>query len=129
VVLTGDLKERQGKPVQIGEVLFEVAPEKLWVEINVPEARITDVAVGQKGRLATAANPGEYLEFQVERINRVAEVVDQQNVFKVRARLLQAAPRLRPGIDGVAKIEVGRTNYAWVWGRPLINWLRMKLWI
>lgn len=35
---------------------------------------------------------------------------------------------LRPGMEGVAKIEVGRKPYAWLWTRDMVRWVRMKLW-
>jgi hypothetical protein len=59
----------------------------------------------------------------------MAEVVNQRNVFKVRARLTETYPWMRPGMEGVAKVEVGEKHYAWVWTRKLNNWLRMKLWL
>ncbi len=81
------------------------------------------------GTLASVAHPGDYIEFEVERINPVAEVVDQKNVFEVRVHLLQTRPWLRPGMKGVAKVEVGRRTYASLWTRKAVNWVRMKLWI
>jgi len=129
-VLSGDLKRQLGAPVQTGQVLFEVAPlTQQWAELAVPEDRIRDIHPGQQGTLAGVAHPGDYLRFEVERINPIAEVVQQHNVFKVRAKLRGNRPWLLPGMEGVAKVEVGRASYAWLWTRQLVHWLRMKLWI
>ena len=76
-----------------------------------------------------ASYPARRIGFIVERINPVAEVVEKRNVFKVRVRLLQRLPWMRPGMEGVAKVHVGRRRYIWLWTRKLVNWLRMKLWI
>ena len=65
----------------------------------------------------------------VERINPAAEVVNNRNVFKVRAKLLDTQPWLRPGMEGVAKVTVDKRPYAWLWSRKVVNWIRMKLWI
>jgi len=128
-VMSGDLKRRIGAPVKTGDVLFEVAPlELLRATLSVPEDDIAEVRRGQHGELA-ASDPGRRVGFVVERINPVAEVVDQRNVFKVRVRLLEIEPWMRPGMEGVAKITVGRRRYAWLWTRRLVNWLRMKLWL
>ncbi len=135
LVLTGDLKKQKGAPVEKGKVLFEVAPLKsLRAELSVPEDRIADVQVRQKGELATASDPGKRIKFIVERINPVAEVVEQRNVFKVRVQLLgideQTKQRIKPGLEGVAKITIPpKRTYAWLWTHRMVNWLRMKLWI
>ncbi len=135
-VVSDDLKRQLGAPVQTGDVLFEIAPlHTLRAVLQVPEDRMTDLlATGGDGKiaggtLASVAHPGDYIEFEVERVNPVAEVVDQKNVFEVRVRLLQTRPWLRPGMKGVAKVEVGRRAYASLWTRKAVNWVRMKLWI
>jgi biotin carboxyl carrier protein len=136
-VVSGDLRRRVGSPVAKGDVLFEVARlDDLRAELEVPEHRIADLAdlanaerAPARGRLASVAHPGDSIEFEVEQVSPVAEVIDQRNVFRVRVRLLQQRPWLRPGMKGVAKIEIGRRSYASLWTRPLVAWLRMKLWI
>lgn len=132
VVIAGDLKRQIGAPVATGDVMFEVAPlQAIRAEVMVPEDRVNDLLdeQDQQGRLATAAFPGRYLDFTVERVNPVAEVVEQRNVFRVRARLTEVPQGLAPGMEGVAKINVGRRSYLYLWTRDLANWIRMKLWI
>ena len=130
VVVKGDLKRQIGAPVKTGDVLFEVAPlEGLRAELAVPEDQVADLEVGQEGELATTSFPDVRTRFVVERINPVAEMVEQRNVFKVRARLVDRDPRMRPGMEGVAKVDIGRRRYLWIWTRPIVNWVRMKLWI
>ena len=110
--------------------MFEVAPlESLRAELSVSEDDVPDLAVGQEGELATASFPEQRIKFKVERINPVAEVVDQRNVFKVRVVLGERPAWMRPGMEGVSKVYIGRHSYAWIWTRPAINWVRMKLWI
>jgi multidrug resistance efflux pump len=133
-VITGDLKRQIGAKVETGNMLFEVAPlEALRAELSIPEDQIAEVALSQKGELATATYPDRRIEFQVERINPVAEVVKDQNVFKVRATLppdlLKEHSWARPGMEGVAKVHLGRKPYGELWTRKLVNWVRMQLWI
>ena len=128
-VVEGDLKRQIGAPVKMGDVLFEVTPlESLRAVLHVREDQITDVQVGQRGRLATASYPAQRIAFEVERVNPIAEVVKQKNVFKVRVRLLELYPWMRPGMEGVAKIDLAKRSYAWIWTRKIVNWVRMKLW-
>jgi biotin carboxyl carrier protein len=130
IVVKGDLKHQIGAPVKTGDVLFEVCPlESLRAQLMVPEDLIFDIEVGCEGKLATASYPGQSIKFVVERINPMAEVVNQRNVFKVRVRLLEAYPWMRPGMEGVAKVSVGKRRYIWIWTRKITNWIRMKLWL
>ncbi|MHC4083830.1 MAG: HlyD family efflux transporter periplasmic adaptor subunit [Planctomycetota bacterium] len=130
IVVKGDLKRQIGAPVKTGDVLFEVCPlESLRAQLMVPEDLIFDIEVGQEGKLATASYPGQPIKFVVERINPMAEVVNQRNVFKVRVHLLETYPWMRPGMEGVAKVSVGKRRYIWIWTRKITNWIRMKLWL
>ena len=133
-VVVGDLDRRTRTPVKAGETLFEVADlNSLEADLAVPEDRIADVRIGQEGELATTGDPAGRIRFLTERINPVAEVVGNRNVFKVRVRLLDgriesASASLRPGMEGVARIRIDRRPYGVLWTRSLLNWLRMKLW-
>jgi biotin carboxyl carrier protein len=130
VVVKGDLKREIGAPVKVGDVMFEVCPlESLRAQLMVPEDVIYDIEVGQEGYLATASYPGHRIKFVVERINPIAEVVNQRNVFKVRVQLLETHSWMRPGMEGVAKVSVGKRRYVWIWTRKIVNWIRMKLWL
>jgi hypothetical protein len=129
-VVEGDLKRRIGAPVKTGDVLFEVTPlDSLRAVLHVAEDQITDIRVGQRGYLATASYPGQRIGFEVERVNPIAEIVKQENIFKVRVRLSELYPWMRPGMEGVAKIDIDKRPYAWIWTRKIINWVRMKLWL
>ncbi len=130
VVARGDLESQLGTPLKAGDVLFEVAQlDSLNAVVSVPDNEVADLAVGQRGGLVTASYPGVPIAIEVTRIDPIAEVVNQRNVFNVHVRLLASPEWLRPGMRGVARIEVGRRSIAWVWTHRLVNWVRMKLWI
>jgi len=107
----------------------------LEAELEVDEADIGDVAVGDRGSLAAASHPGHYLDFEVVRISPVAEVVEQRNVFRVTVKLLDSNDLsttrrwAKPGVEGLAKIDKGQRPYIAIWTKDLIEWVRMKLWI
>lgn len=129
IVIKGDLKRQIGAPVKTGDVLFEITPiESLRAELLVPEDEIIDISVGLEGHLATVSYPAQRIKFVVERINPMAEVVNDRNVFKVRVQLLETRQWMRPGMEGVAKVSIGKRRYIWIWTRKVVNWLRMKLW-
>ncbi len=132
VVVEGDLKRRVGQAVTKGDAMFEIAQlDNLRARLEVPEDMIADVKEGQSGYLATAAEPGKYYRFEVDRIEPMAQVKEQKNIFSVRVKLLKPpadSRNLLPGTAGMAKIDAGEASYAWIWTRQAVNWLRMKLW-
>ncbi|MEM7576863.1 MAG: HlyD family efflux transporter periplasmic adaptor subunit [Planctomycetota bacterium] len=128
-VVVGDLRQQVGAPVRRGDVLFEVAPlDQQRAEMLVADADITEVAEGMTGTLAAASEPGDPIGFTIETIHPIAEVIDGGNVFRLKLRLDASREWLRPGIEGVANIDVGQRAAGWVWTRDARNWLRLKLW-
>jgi RND family efflux transporter MFP subunit len=129
VVVMGDLSQALGSPVEQGEVLFEIAPLDAYrLVLEVDERDVAQVAEGQRGKLVLVAEPGEALPFAVEKIVPVSDARDGRNFFRVEARLERTPERLRPGMEGVAKIEVGRRRLAAIWTRSAVDWARLALW-
>lgn len=129
IVVRGDLSQSLGSPIERGDVLFEVAPlDGYRIILEVDERNISDVAVGQLGRLTLSALPRKPLPLVVERLTPVATAEDGRNFFRVEARPDGPMPDLRPGMEGVAKIEVGERRLIWIWTHSLVDWLRLWLW-
>lgn len=129
VVVTGDLSQALGSPVERGQVLFEIAPLDAYrVVLQVDERDIADVTVGQRGQIVLAANPSDPIGFSVEKLTPVSTAREGRNYFRVEARLDRTPERLRPGMEGVGKIEVDRRLLVWIWLRPAVDWVRLFLW-
>ena len=115
----------------MGEQMFEIAPlHKLHVLIHVSESDIDLIDKNMTGQLATRSQPGESLDLIVERIIPLAGPVDAENVFQVRAVLTipKEVTWLRPGMTGLAKIDVGDRPVHWIITHRLIDKLRLWLW-
>lgn len=129
VVVSGDLSQSLGAPVERGQVLFEVAPLDVYrVILEVDEYDIDGVRDGQQGTLVLAATPGRPVAFTVEKITPVSTAREGRNFFRVEARLQAPPGRLRPGMEGVGKIEVDRRLLLWIWTDDLVDWLRLTVW-
>ncbi|HMR33662.1 MAG TPA: HlyD family efflux transporter periplasmic adaptor subunit [Geminicoccus sp.] len=129
VVVAGDLSRSIGSTVRRGEVLFQVAPLDAYrVRLGVDESQIADIHVGQRGSLLTTSLPTEPFAIEVEQITPVAEARDGRTVFQVEANLESPSAALRPGMEGIAKIDIGERRLVWIWSRTLIDWLRLKAW-
>lgn len=129
IVVTGDLSQQVGAPVETGKKLFEIAPLASYrVILQVDERDIRQVAVGQPGRLVMTGIAGEAMDFSVGKVTPVATAQDGRNFFRVEAVLSDASTRLRPGMEGVSKVDVGRRSLWWILTHSLTDWLRLSLW-
>lgn len=129
IVVSGDLSQMLGAPIQRGQVLFEIAPlDSYRIMIEVDEREISRVSLGQTGTLALAGLPGEPLTFEVGQITPISETVDGRNYFRVEAALTSSSELLRPGMEGIGKIFIEKRKLLWIWTRDFIQWLRFWIW-
>lgn len=129
LIVSGDLSQSLGAPVERGDVLMEVAPLKEYrVVLAVDEGDIFTVKEGQHGQLALASVPGTVFPFMVDKITPVATAAEGRNTFRVEARLTGSSEALRPGMDGAGKVEVGQRKLIWIWTHKLTNWLQLLAW-
>ena len=129
IVVKGDLSQQLGSPVEVGKVLFEVAPLDSWrVVLKVDERDIGFVQVGAPGNLVLSSLPGAVWPFRVRKLTPIAVAEEGRNHFRVEAELGAQAPRLSPNMEGVGKIDAGRRSLLWTWTRPLVAWMRLTWW-
>jgi hypothetical protein len=129
LIVAGDLSQMIGASATRGQVLFEIAPLTGYrVILSVDERQIGAIKVGQTGNLVTTALPSEPFKFVVEKLIPIAEVKDGKNTFRVEGRITDASGGLRPGMEGVAKIDVESRLLIWIWSKPFVDWLRIALW-
>jgi multidrug resistance efflux pump len=130
VLVSGDVSQLVGSPVEEGEVMFEVAPlGDFRVALQVEEGDISYLEPGQEGRFAPTGLAGRTVPFTVTKLTSVTANEDGKNVFRVEAELGQGAPdTLRPGMEGIAKVEIDRRSQLWIWTRGLRDWFSLFLW-
>ncbi len=128
-IVSGDLNQSLGSPVELGDILFEVAPLNQYrIVLEVSERDMAGVKTGLPGRIRIAAMPGDPVDFQVEQIVPLAVSDDGGSYFRVEAQLDREVPQLRPGMEGVARIEVGDRKLIWIWTHNLFSRLRLWFW-
>lgn len=129
LIVSGDLSQAIGGAIGRGQVLFEVAPlDDYRVVIMVDERFIADLREGQTGQMLASALPDTPYPIVVQTITPVAEVRNGRNMFRVEGRVTATATRLRPGMEGIAKVEIDRRLLASTWARPILDWLRLAVW-
>lgn len=128
LVVTGDWVQQVGAPAELGKEMFEIAAEGYRVVLHVPERDIARVRTGQRGVLRLAGQPQAGHDFELSRVTATASVQDGVNGFRAEAAWVGETPALSPGMQGVAKVVVGRSNLLTIWTRESVAWLRLKLW-
>lgn len=130
MVVSGDLSQQLGEAVKRGQELFKMSPldgYRLWLDVE--DRQINDVAVGQTGRVTLASMPDRQIPFTVTRVVPLAQVQEGQTVFRLEASLApQASVTLRPGMEGVGRIDVDERRYVWIWTHGFADWVRLKWW-
>jgi len=129
LVVSGDLHQSLGAGVKRGQVLFEISPLNAYrVVLEVDEVDIGNVAIGHTGTLLLSSIPGEEYPFTINQLTPIVVSREGRSYFRVEALLGRTSERLRPGMEGVAKIDAGRRKLVWIGTHKLIDWLRLTLW-
>jgi multidrug efflux pump subunit AcrA (membrane-fusion protein) len=131
VVVKGDLSQQLGAPLEMGKTLFELAPLASWrVMLKVDERDVARVQPGQGGELVLTGAPGQRWQFTVKAVTPVSVVEEGRNYFRAEAELANsdAASKLRPNMEGVAKVAVGERSLLWVWTHRFTDWVSVAWW-
>lgn len=129
IVVSGDLSQSLGSAVKRGQTLFEIAPlNEYRVILEVDESDITGVQQGQQGELMLASLPGEVFPLVIGHLTPVTTSREGRSFFRVEATLGGPTGRLRPGMEGIGKIDVGSRKLIWQWTHKMLDWFRLTFW-
>ncbi|GIW73692.1 MAG: hypothetical protein KatS3mg103_0214 [Phycisphaerales bacterium] len=134
VVVSPDIANLPGRLVPVGEPLLTIAQaEAMHLELELPEHRVGDVRPGMAVRFASHARPESPLHAAIEHVEAAATERMGRPVFLAQARLepshADGAHRLRPGMEGVAMIELGRKPNAQLLLERALDFARLRFWI
>ncbi len=132
VVLSGYWHDKVGGVLEQGKPMFEISSIKqLLAIVRVEESDIDliDLDLRQDGQLATRSVPEEKFDIIVSRIVPMATPIEGTNVFEVRCEIKDPAKWLRPGMEGLARVNVGDRRIIWILTHRIINTVRLWLWL
>lgn len=130
VIIQGDLSRSLGAPVSIGDLLFQVAPlDQYRAMLRIKETDIRFIKEGQKGELKLAALPNSVFEMSLSKSSPLFFEEDNQIIYLAEADFPEEKlDRLRPGMEGVMQVNVGRYSLGWVLSHHFVDWLRVIAW-
>jgi multidrug efflux pump subunit AcrA (membrane-fusion protein) len=146
IVTTWDVQQKLfGRPVEVGEVLMEIAQtDGDWqLEVKMPEHRIGDVSEAKAAfdaegksmdvKYVLASNPKLDYEDELSSISLTADGEGEQGSFvKIRVPISDASRKalgnqLRPGTSAKAKAHCGRRAVGYVLFRDLVNFVHQRV--
>ena len=131
IVVEGDLSELQGVALNKGDVLFKISKlEEMYAELEVGENDIHEIARGKIGEIAFVSQPQIKYPFRIDKINPVAIAENEKgNIFLVRSVFPEGMSEWwRPGMSGVAKINIEKRNILWILTHRTVDFFRIHLW-
>jgi multidrug efflux pump subunit AcrA (membrane-fusion protein) len=130
VVIHGDLRKRVGDRLMEGEPVFQIASPTGWkLELEIPEHAVGHIQPGLSGRFASFARPEWADAFEIVRVEPAAQLRREKNVFIAEATVRDGGNWVRPGMEGVARVEIGARPIRWVALHRVIEYLRLRLWL
>lgn len=135
-LVSGNLRDRVGASVKLGEELFRIAPlERMSAVVKLDESDLLldasgkpFIGPGTRGEIATRSNPGVGFGLTVQRVVPLAQAEEGKNRFEVWTTLDQPAPWMRPGMEGVVRLDSGRRSLLWIGTRRVTDTLRTWFW-
>ena len=114
VILSGSLEHSEGASVEMGKILYEVAPlDSLKIEVSIPADEIAYAKTGQRARVWIDGLESESIVGQITRIHPRSQLGDGKNVFIAEVTVENPHERLRPGMHGHARIDCSARPLAW----------------
>jgi hypothetical protein len=129
-LISGNLNYKLNAPVKQGDVLYEISSLQGYrILLEVAESDIRFLAPGQRGNLQLRSLPQQSIGIRVTRILPVPVRAQNARSYLAEATLGADVAGLQPGMEGVAKIEVGKSPLAWIVFHHLVDWLRVQWWL
>lgn len=130
VVVGGDLRSAVGSILALGDPLYELARDEDWMlEIDLPQHTLDEASGATTGAFSSFANPQDRHSVEIARVRPAAEHREQRIVFVAEARLAHDEGFVRPGMEGVVSLEVGRRPVWWILSHRAIDYLRSHFWL
>ena len=129
LIISGDLSQRLGAPLEAGEELFRLVPSDAYrVILQVDERDMPYLEATQRGRVLMHSASQTPIAFGIAHVVPLAVSRDGATFFRVEATLEDPPQTIRPGMEGVGKIDVGQRSLGWLASHRIIDWLRIRLW-
>jgi biotin carboxyl carrier protein len=132
VVIAGQMNQQLGERVHRGDKLLTVAPGLDWrVVMLVDESDISALTLGQTAQVRLTVMPDQEIGLILSRVTPVVVETSTGPKYEVEAIANGAgagARGLRPGLEGMARIDMPAKPLLWRAAGGAWRWLRTAAW-
>lgn len=128
-VVTPNVEFRVGQYLKEGDLFatYESA-EEAQIEIQLPEADVPEIEMGNKVRFRLQAYPLHVFEGTVILIAYDALETPNGKVVRVKLKVPNDKNELKPEMTGAAKIDGGWKPVAVAFSRPIVRFVMVEIW-
>ena len=128
-LVTRNLKDKAGQFLNEGEMFAVVEDSSsVRVEIEIPEADISEVVVGADARLKVWTYPDQTFEGKVTEIDRAVTEGSFGEIVIVSAIIPNSDGLLQSGMTGFGKVDGGSKFVIVAFTRMLVRFFQIELW-
>ena len=114
LVLSGSIDRRENYPVNVGQILYEVAPlDVLRVEVSIPAEEVGQIEAGMDVEIRFDGRLLDPRKGKIARVRPRSSVRENENVFVAYVEIENGDGRLRPGMMGTARVTGNRHMLGW----------------
>ncbi len=129
IMLAPELADLPGRLIATGEMFASIAHDgSLALELRVPQDRVSDLEEGYRLRFASHARPELPGFSSLGKLGPSTVEREGKSVFIAEADLPEDQDWLRPGMSGVAMVEVGERSNWWLAIHRVVDAARMRFW-
>jgi Barrel-sandwich domain of CusB or HlyD membrane-fusion len=122
VIVAGDLQHSVGVPLEIGQILFEVAPlDRVIIEVEIPEREIGLVQEDSAVQVRVDSARVGTVDAVLSKIYPSAQLRDDQSVFVAPIEIENQSRQYRPGMRGKATTYGPIRPWAWSYLRGIFE--------
>lgn len=129
IVMAPELADLPGRVIAMGEPLVAIAEDgSMSLELRIPQSRVSDLTEGSRLRFASHSRPEDPGFSSLGRLAPSSVQREGKSVFIADAPLPEDQSWLRPGMAGVAMVEVGDRPNWWLAVHRVLDAARLKFW-
>ena len=125
IVLSGSLERAEAASVETGQTLFEIGPVKpMRIEIEIPANEVAQTKPGFPVSIWIDGQEDDVIRGKILKIRPRSTTRNAMNVFIAEVEFPNEDERLRPGMEGTARIDCERRSLGWSLFHKPMNWMR-----
>ncbi len=128
-IIQAYLSQKIGSFLSQGETFAVVQDDhQLLVEMKLPESDVGGILENAPVEVKLLAYPGNPIEGKVAAIEPATSEEEYGLVFIIRIKIVEPGFKLRPGMSGFGKIDIGKKPLIVSLTTPIMRYIKVEVW-